>query len=169
MKDKTVLYYRHIKLSHNKQNIEQLLDGLDESVKIARLILNFNSDNQPMIYWNNSNQIYTLNETRGKEQAQLDCSKDYPETVCENTQIFMKYLQLLKDYNIKPVVVVFPASKYYTMYFSDIISEVIKEYKFQYIDYFRSELFADEDFRDVSHLNEKGAEKFTKILNEIIE
>lgn len=176
MKDKTVLYYRHVKLSHNMENVEQLLDGLDESIEIASLIFNFNSENKPIIYWNNSNQIYKPDEIIGKKQAHLDCSKDYPKTVKENTIIFREYLQLLKDYNINAVVAVFPASNYYTKHFSsrieqefnEIINKVGEEYNFQYIDYFRSELFGDSDFRDVSHLNQKGAGKFTKILNEII-
>lgn len=71
---------------------------------------------------------------------------------------------------------IFPASKYYTKYFSErienefrsIINEIGKLYDFQYIDYFRSELFTDDDFVDVSHLNGDGAEKFTKILNNLI-
>lgn len=113
----------------------------------------------------------------GKKISEKDCNKNYPETVKENKQILKDYLKLLKDNNIKPIVVVFPASKYYTNYFSkriedefhSIINEVKREYEFQYIDYFRSELFDDEDFQDVSHLNSKGAEKFTNILNNIIE
>lgn len=71
---------------------------------------------------------------------------------------------------------IFPASKYYTKYFSErienefrsIINEIGKLYDFQYIDYFRPELFTDDDFVDVSHLNGDGAEKFTKILNNLI-
>lgn len=53
--------------------------------------------------------------------------------------------------------------------FQSIIKAFKKEYDFQYIDYFRSEKFNNEDFEDVSHLNPKGAEKFTEILNEIID
>ncbi|OOM81655.1 hypothetical protein CLPUN_10180 [Clostridium puniceum] len=112
----------------------------------------------------------------GKKQALLDCSKDYIETVRENKQTLKDYLQLLENNKIKPIVLVCPAIKYYTKYFSKrledefhgIIKEIGQKYDFQYIDYFRSEEFDDDDFLDVSHLNNKGAEKFTKILNEAI-
>ncbi|CDM68815.1 hypothetical protein CM240_1657 [Clostridium bornimense] len=71
---------------------------------------------------------------------------------------------------------IFTVSKYYTKYFSErieneffsIINEIGKLYDFQYIDYFRSELFTDDDFVDVSHLNGDGATKFTKVLNSMI-
>ena len=52
--------------------------------------------------------------------------------------------------------------------FRSIINEIGKLYDFQYIDYFRSESFTDDDFGDVFHLNRDGAEKFTKILNNLI-
>lgn len=86
------------------------------------------------------------------------------------------YLKMLIDSNIKPIVVVFPASKYYAKYFSQrienefhsIIKDLQDKYEFQYIDYFRSDEFEDEDFLDVSHLNHKGATKFTQILNDTI-
>lgn len=112
----------------------------------------------------------------GKKQALRDCNKNYPETVNENKQILKDYLQLLKKNEIQPIIVICPASKYYTEYFSQrieeefhsIIREVAQEYNFQFMDYFRSEEFHDDDFQDVSHLNIRGAEKFTRMLNEKI-
>lgn len=119
---------------------------------------------------------YELKNKIGKKQALIDCSKSHPETVIENNQLLKDYLKLLKYNKIKPIIVVCPVSKYYNKYFSNrienefhsIIKEVAQQYDFQYIDYFRSEEFDDDDFQDVSHLNHKGAEKFTKILNEVI-
>lgn len=112
----------------------------------------------------------------GKKQALLDCNKNYPETVKENKQILKDYFNLLKNNKIKPIVIVCPASEYYTKYFSkkiedefhSIINEFEKEYDFQYIDYFRSKEFDDKYFQDVSHLTPEGAVKFTKILNNLI-
>jgi hypothetical protein len=112
----------------------------------------------------------------GQKQAFIDCNKNYPKTVKENKKIFKEYLKLLNRNKIRTIVVVCPASKYYTKYFSEkiedefheIIKEVRQEYNFQYIDYFRSKEFDDSDFEDVSHLNIKGAERFTRTLNEII-
>ncbi len=96
----------------------------------------------------------------------------------ENILIFEKYLKTLRDYNIKPIIVICPTSKYYYKYFENgyqknkfykIIEKFEKSYDFQVIDYFNSDLFEDNDFWDYGHLNGKGAEKFTGILNNEIE
>ncbi|WP_017810406.1 hypothetical protein [Clostridium saccharoperbutylacetonicum] len=52
--------------------------------------------------------------------------------------------------------------------FYSIINKVKEQYSFQFLDYFNNKLFEDSDFYDVSHLNEIGAEKFTRILNKDI-
>ncbi|NMM61478.1 chemotaxis protein [Clostridium sp. P21] len=178
MRSKVPLYYSVLKEAHNFKDIDKAYEAYELNKNIANVVLKKNNDGtydlksdiQTSIHYDDKWNI-------GKKQAELDCNKNYPETVKENTQIFKDYLQLLKDYNIKPIVVVFPASKYYTTYFSkriedefhSIINGVRKEYDFQYIDYFRLDLFEDEDFADVSHLNDKGAEKLTKLLNEEID
>lgn len=176
MKDKVMLYYPVLKKSHNFNRIEDIYKECEINKSIADKILAIRKGR----YYEGI-KIPTLNDyedkwSTGKKQAERDCDKNYPQTVKENTQIFKDYLQLLKDYNMKPIVVVYPATKYYTKCFSkriedefhSIIKKVKKEYDFQYIDYFRSDLFIDDDFVDVSHLNVTGSEKFTKILNEEI-
>lgn len=178
MKSRVMCYYDFIKESHNFYNFKDYYIRFNIDNYIANEILSKNSTDRFVINWDVESKLNDKNINKyGKNQASVDCNKNYPETVKENKQIFKDYLKLLKDNNIKPIVVVFPASKYYTKYFSkriedefhSIINEVKKEYDFQYIDYFRSELFDDEDFQDVSHLNSKGAEKFTNILNDTIE
>lgn len=180
MKNKCLLYNNTLKDLHNYKIQERIKTCYENSNYIANKVFVRNENGSYSFHWGiAAKQNYNINniDIIGKNQADLDCNKDYPITVKENKQIFKEYLKLLKDNNIKPIVVVFPASKYYTKYFSkriedefkDIIDKVSKECDFQYIDYFRSDLFNDDDFQDVSHLNSKGAEKFTNILNEIIE
>lgn len=65
-------------------------------------------------------------ELTGKVQAEIDCNKNYPKTVEENKEIFRKYLKLLKEHNIKPILVVFPASRYYVRHFSKRIEKEFK-------------------------------------------
>lgn len=177
MKNKTMIYYSTLKTSHNFKFNFDFDKEHSVNKNIADRILrkdqsgdyNLKVDMKTLADLNNK-------ELLGKNQVEIDCNKKYPETVKENIQIFKDYLKLLKDHNIKPIVVVFTASKYYTEHFSQriedefhsIINDVKKDYHFQYIDYFRSDLFEDTDFWDVSHLNPQGAEKFTKILNEEI-
>ena len=77
---------------------------------------------------------------------------------------------------MKPILVVFPTAKYYFEkfdkdikdYFYQIINEVKNIYDFQFFDFFRSDLFDIEDFNDADHLNKKGAEKMTKLLDDLI-
>lgn len=143
---------------------------------ISRHIFKFNEENKMIINWFNDNMFNPIpvNEEFGEKQAAIDGNKNYPETVKENTLRLKRYLQLLKVNNVKPIVIVCPVSQYYSKYFSNrikeefynIIEEIRKEYKFQLLDYFDCSLFKDEDFYDVSHLNDKGAEKFTHILND---
>ncbi|MZK49877.1 chemotaxis protein [Clostridium beijerinckii] len=180
MKNKVMLYYKFLKTAHNFKNYNN--NFIENDYELNKLLFSKVFQNEKKVDSYCDVRLDSLIDIEnkymiGKKQAFLDCNKNYPETVRENKQIFKNYLHLLEDYNIKPIVVIFPASKHYTKYFSkriedefhSIIKEVRQEHDFQYIDYFRSDLFNDDDFQDVSHLNSKGAEKFTKILNEAIE
>jgi hypothetical protein len=175
MRAKVLMYYNLLKDCHHFTEVSRL----QKSDETAAEDLLRKSKNGLVIYQPDKFELNSFQdkERLGKRQAELDCNKNYPNTVQENVKILQEYLSMLKERKIKPIIVVFPASKYYTNYFSNtieeeflsIIGKMKSEYDFQYIDYFRSELFDNEDFRDVSHLNTKGGEKFTKILNEIIE
>ncbi|WP_079428683.1 chemotaxis protein [Clostridium oryzae] len=175
MRHNVVLYYDILKEAHHFDNIEGVYEDYAINKEIADKLLR-NRDNRMYGFkWNMTNlDEYEDKWSVGKKQAEIDCNKDYPETVAENIEIFQKYLELLKDYSIKPIVVVYPASKYYYKNFSEkieqefhgIINEMRERYNFQYLDYFRKELFNDEDFGGVSYLNYYGAIKFTKLLNE---
>lgn len=108
-------------------------------------------------------------EKIAKKQANMN----YPKTVIENKYIFEMYLKMLNENNIKPIILILPTSRHYYKYFSNnyqknkfykIINQFRKVYNFKVIDYFNSKIFNDEDFCDYSHLNNKGALKFTSIL-----
>lgn len=178
MKNKVMLYYKNIGLLHNNFEISNHYEEYLISKNIADKIFRIGKDGKYDYDWVVEKlPIEKSMEELGKEQAERDCDKNYPRTVEENRRILREYIELLKNNGIKPIIVIFPASKYYTKYFSkrienefkSIISELMKEHRLQYIDYFRSELFVDDDFADVSHLSFSGAEKFTRILNDIIE
>ena len=175
MKYKVSLYYDILKESHNYDYLNSDFKK-QYDINNAIAIKLFDKNKSITNKWVSkalSNLELDERIRVGKCQADIDCNKDYPETVKENIKIFEKYLELLKKHNIEPIVVVFPASKYYTNCFSkriedefhSILNEFSQNYSFQYLDYFRSNLFTDEDFMDVSHLNKNGAEKFTNILD----
>lgn len=177
LKDNVKLYYPRLKKSHNFDLLECDYDRLSINKNIANKILKItNNEKYELI-----NELIPLTEQRnlkyiGVKQAELDCKKNYPKTVVENKNILRRYLELLNNYDIKPIMVICPTSKYYYRYFDckikdeffNIISELRKEYNFQFIDYFESDLFDDSLFYDVSHLTYEGGEKFTRILNEVI-
>lgn len=184
MKGKVHLYYEAIGKKHNLLDINEYIKVNKISENIAKNVFNLDKDGYPKVNWfhdesfnYNSNSICNINEEIGKKQALLDGNKNYPETVKENIQIFKDYLKLLKDNNIKPIVIICPVSKYYSKYFpqrlkdefQNIIKETKKEYDFQIIDCFDSYKLNEDDFFDVSHLNSKGAENFTNMLNKIVE
>lgn len=120
--------------------------------------------------------ILTLNDSKGIYEAQKNSSMDYEVTRKENEKILEEYIVFLKENSIVPIIAICPTSKYYRDNFNinkrnifyNILDRLKYKYNFQVVDYFDSDLFEDDDFWDYSHLNGKGAEKFTKILKEEI-
>lgn len=176
-RNKIILYYSVLKNSHNFKSIKTIYNEYKINKKIADNIFKKDRNNKYNFKWNLPTlEDYDDKWKMGKEVAEKDCNKNYPKTVAENKLIFIKYLELLTSCNIKPIVVVYSVTKYYSKYFSNrieeefhsIINRAKHKYDFQYIDYFKSNEFQDNDFEDVSHLNSKGAEKFTNILNKKI-
>lgn len=168
-------YYEFFKDCHNAVDIQ--INRSDINTRIGRLIINVTEEKQ--LVFNKSLEPFEYNnqkEELGKQIAINDSNKNYPKTVEENKVIFENYIELLQKNNIEPIIVVFPTTKYYSKYFDSrleeqfhsIVNPFKSKYRFKYIDYFRSELFEDKDFSDVSHLNWDGAEKFTQIINQII-
>lgn len=177
MKNKVILYYEVLKREHHFREVENVYSEYEINKNIADKIFYKKENGSYIIKWDIPVfENIQHKELIGKVQAEMDCKKNYPKTVEENKEIFRKYLKLLKESNIKPILVVFPASKYYVRHFSErmekefnsIVAKFREDFDFQYIDYFRSDLFINEDFSDISHLNPKGAEKFTNILNKKI-
>lgn len=106
--------------------------------------------------------------------AEQDGNKNYPLTVPENIVILEEYITLLQSHNIVPIVLICPVSKHYYSRFSSRIQAEIEEileltrqkFNIHVLNYFKSDMFSDDEFYDVSHLNKKGAKKLTALLNE---
>lgn len=183
MKNNVNLYYKILKKSHNFQiNI-----SIDEMLELGKIISN---KLFKMSYKDKKNELYygfyyenkKLDNSQkclkilGKRQAIIDCKKNFPKTVKENTLILDEYLKLLKNNNIMPIIVISPVIRYYGENFDyrikeqffDIINKMKQKYEFQYLDFFDSKYFNEEDFRDVTHLNINGNKKFTELLNKSI-
>lgn len=121
------------------------------------------------------------NFSEEEKQAELitikkDFNKNYLMTSEENKQILINYLALLKQRQIKPIIVVCPTTKVYQECcpkkmkdeFLNTIRELQKSFDFQFLDYFDSDDFTYTDYSDASHLNTNGGEKLTALLNKHI-
>jgi len=133
-----------------------------------------------LIDWSNEYCFDKLSAAQQEEEVKTikkDFNKHYPLTLEENKDILRQYLDLLNKKNIKPIVFVCPTTTVYQQCcpekleseFLSFIGDLGQDYSFQFLDYFRSAEFSDEeDFQDSSHLNIKGREKLTLLLNKDI-
>lgn len=149
-------------------------------VDIARAFYEKSVSLNQYINMNKKKEIAVLkpNDINGEYEALRNSTMNYKDTRLQYENILDKYLLFLRENNIKPIIVICPTSSYYREHFDkndkkeifyNIINKFKKKYQFQVIDYFQSSLFEETDFWDYSHLNGKGAKKFTKILKDKIQ
>lgn len=111
-----------------------------------------------------------------QELAKKHSAKDYPETVENNQFILNKYLSMLDNFNIKPVILIHPQHPDYRECFSDrlrmtldnSIQQQKSKHSFIFLNLFDSTLFNSDDYFDIDHLNIRGANKVTDILNSVL-
>ena len=174
------MYYLVFKDIHNfyleKSKIEEIFDKDFLETPDDFVPENFNFD----IYNNQgySEKVIALsNLLEARTNAETWSKKRYPETAKENKKIFLNYLELCKKYSVVPIVTVFPALNIWREFFSKqlldefylIISEAKKQYEFHFLDKWN---FDDQlnvnDFIDAVHLNNSGAKKVSKYINDYI-
>ncbi len=165
-------YYDYFNTTHNND------DRLSVKLLDAKYVKKMDRNSYTEMTQNKLNNIMdesTIKQT--KNYAKYHSNMKHDGIVKENKKIFKNYLDLLKQYDINPTVVVFPVTNYYYDNFSyeikdrfyKIINEFKNDYNFSILDYFDKDLFDNQDFWDGSHLNKIGAEKFTKILKSEID
>lgn len=173
--DRTNLYYDLFNDSHNYEGISTE-EELDLQKFIATQLLDFDSYGNIKFTYSKVKKELRVNELEGKIQSERDCNKNYPKTVTENIDILEEYIKYLNSKNIKPIILVAPASKWYNKNFSrkienefkSNIEQMVEKYKIEFWDYFRDDRFEIDDFEDVTHLNLQGAKKFSCMINERI-
>jgi hypothetical protein len=115
-------------------------------------------------------------ETMGKNAAILDTRTDH-RFVRENIFYFEKIIAAAMKKNVRVVLFTSPAWRSFIENFNagqqaqndSIIKTTLKKYPgIIYSNYLTDSSFSAADFYDGDHLNEKGAEKFTKKLNALI-
>ena len=121
----------------------------------------------------NKDELIALGERRALIHNKL---LNYKHTLNENIEILYEFLKFLRLNNVKPLIVVFPATEYYRDYFEEnfkkifyeVINTMKSKYNFELVDLFDSNDFSLNDFIDFDHLNENGSRKMTSILNNYI-
>ena len=121
--------------------------------------------------WMNFSEIDK--EIIGKNRADLHNKLfKYEETKKEYTKLFYEFFNFLKEYNVEPIVVVFPTTEYYSKNISaefkeefEMVINSLEEKAIQVIDLrkYDSE-FSNVDFADSDHLNDVGAIKATNYI-----
>ena len=102
----------------------------------------------------------------------------YPLTIAENKKILDDYLALCETNNVKPILFLPPASIGYKEFFPKdsldefyfVLNDEMKKHSTAvFFDGWKIEGFEDTHlFWDATHINVKGAAKFTPILNDFV-
>ncbi len=152
-----------------------LLYGLKGYNKLTNPLLK-NIDSLGWERGSSDNSTQALSNKAAKETVKFQLNG--LETSSNRTIGYISELNsILKKKNIKLILVQLPISKYYleefpseivnkskTVIDSLTISEHIPYYNFRY-----DTIYHDSDFRDVTHLNYRGAEKFSNELNKTLQ
>lgn len=97
-----------------------------------------------------------------------------------NTQMNLKLLShFIETCQSRGIKVIFLTTPVHHLYYEKIneqkslrtqgdLQNLIKKYNIPYYDYFRDERFSSADFYNPDHLNTKGSEKFSRIINQEI-
>lgn len=185
--ERTEIYYPILGTLHNYSNAKNFT--LEYQQYRTQMSMICNHDYQRRIYEHiapaykqeidkvrtekfNSSLLSASDKKTFVQQINRECTKPYPLTISENKQLIKEYIALLLGLNIKPIIVVCPVatlvyenlSSHIADEFNNIISELQNELDFQFLNFFSSTMFSDEDFFDPTHLNNQGAERFTRML-----
>lgn len=121
----------------------------------------------------NEDEKYRLGEFRASQHN--DLSK-YIETKKEYNCIFNDFVNFLEKKGVEPVIVVFPATKYYSKFINEtykdefykIIDGIKEKYTVKLVDFSKIDIFEEDDFIDFDHMSEAGCIKITHELNKIL-
>ena len=129
----------------------------------------------------NENEIKTINPSARlgwRDRIDKWADRNFTETRTQNIKLLDDYLTLCENNGIRPIIFIPPFTQAYMKNFSRekldefyyLVKEIMKKHSSAiFIDGWELNVFSDEDFFDVDHMNVKGAVKLSAILNNIIE
>lgn len=98
----------------------------------------------------------------------------YVDTFNENCEIIKRYAKMCNDKQIRFVIAIMPFTEEYLSMIDDKyqkqLMEVLEElpYEVEYIDLNETKCFVTDDFIDSDHVNDKGADKVTAIIEQLL-
>lgn len=117
-------------------------------------------------------QVHITSICDAKKSASRWANKVYPETEKETRSILIDYINHVKQRGIMPFVTVFPMSEYFMRWFDRktmdqfhaVIDSVMRETSFEFVNLCESDAFNLGDFANIDHLNVRGAQKATALI-----
>lgn len=113
----------------------------------------------------------TEKDQAGQERATLhNKNRKRESTLRENTRLFEEFVSFCSQNQINLLVVVTPASRYYRTYadkeFEEIFYRILNgmDGDIHVLDLYENNVFVEEDFNDMDHLNDLGADKMTSMV-----
>ena len=129
-------------------------------------------------------EVGTIGLVEGKESMRagqqsieyLDSILKKPENLEFNIPLLNSFIEKCKNKKIEVILFTPPAfhnyydhiipEKYQRM--QDEISQIVLKYNLPYYDFLKDPRFNTSDFYSIDHVNDLGAEKFSRIMNEIV-
>lgn len=180
-KQRDFMYANYFDINYNKTNFRKsdfslLLFGYGFKNGLTMLSENPTKTENGWAGFKTTN-FETLTDLSGKERVE-GFNKDIKENYSNKIKIITKlnrFLKLLKENDITPVVVTLPCHHFYTSHLDDKIVEenykdiksICSQNKIEHLDYL-FEKFEDSSFHNVDHLNAKGAKIISDKINKEI-
>lgn len=124
-------------------------------------------------YYNLEEFMRNISDAEGKKRADFHDKIFDEKNIKENMFYLEEIVKKCIEKKVVPVIITTPA---YNTYYENLNKEKLKiteekleyiqkKYGVKYYNYLKDSRFVKEDFKDNDHLNPKGAEKFSKIIN----
>lgn len=124
--------------------------------------------------WGDMGYVSNLSERNVRARISNHHASMKPEVIGENKGTLENLFDKLRAKNVSIVIVTTPVSQVYAskmlpenlFRMQEGIEYLRHKYGIEYFNYMYDQRFVAEDFLDADHLNARGAEKFSKIIND---
>jgi len=150
------------------------------SARLATLAY-YNDDINPrpangMLQYLFREQSNEINDKAAKARAQAHNGNFNLKHIEDNMRLLSNFLLRMKKKRVRVILLIPPVTKFYRPHSMPELRETVceslepvkKEFNFTFLDLFDSPDFDVFDFQDYDHLNDKGAEKLSKIIAELV-